>query len=205
MGNTIHRAVECTTLDCPHFKTCCRMPSSIYYNEAGTVDVVIVGQGAGWQEEHAQRSWCGKAGQLLRNILRDIRQDHMWDYGICLTNTVRCRPTQEQDGKLVDRAPTSVELGFCMSYLYRDIIEMRPKVLLLMGGSAASAFGHNRSVTSLRGRLRTSMVLISTEDDLAIPTIVTFHPAGVLRQPNLGRDMRRDIELAFNKAKESQC
>jgi len=168
------------------------MPSSNYLNEEGKVDVVIVGQGAGWQEEHNQRSWCGKAGQLLRNILRDIKQEHMWDYGISLTNTVRCRPTEIVDGKATDRAPTKEELEFCMPYLRRDISELHPRVLLLMGGSAASAFEFSGSVTSLRGREQ-----VISENGITYPAIITFHPAGVLRQPGLGRDMRRDIEKAF--------
>ena len=197
MANTVHRSVDCTTTDCPHYSTCCRMPSSIYYNEANTVDVVIVGQGAGWQEEHAKRSWCGKAGELLRTILRNVKQDHMWDYGICLTNTVRCRPTEMIDGKATDRAPTVVELTYCMPYLYRDILEIHPQVILLMGGSAAKAFNFDGSVTSLRGRQQ--VVDLVT---MQIPAIVTFHPAGVLRSPGLGKDMRRDIERAFNLAKE---
>ena len=198
MGHTVHRNVECNTQTCPHFQTCVRMPSSNYFNEEGKIDVVIVGQGAGWQEEHAKRSWCGKAGQLLRNILRDIRQDHMWDYGISLTNTVRCRPSELVNGKLSDRPPTKAELDFCMPYLRRDIIEMNPKVLLLMGGSSAGAFGFEGSVTSLRGREQ-----VATVSDATYPAIVTFHPAGVLRQPGLGKDMRKDIERAFTLSRNA--
>lgn len=196
---TAHLPVTCTSVVCSHKKTCCQLPSSCYYNGEGKIDVAIIGQGAGWQEERDKRPWVGKAGELLRNILRDIRQDHMWDYGICLTNTVRCRPTELVDGKTTDRPPTTMELANCMPFLYRDLMELQPKVLLLMGGSTAGAFNHEGSISHLRGlRGKTSPV-----GDRQIPTIITFHPAGVLRQPGLGKDMRKDIELAFNLARNS--
>lgn len=198
MGETKHLSVNCSTKECPHFKTCCQLPSSCYYNAEGKIDVAIIGQGAGWQEERDKRPWVGKAGELLRNILRDIRQDHMWDYGICLTNTVRCRPTELVDGKVTDRAPTQAELNVCLPYLTRDICELRPKVILLMGGSSAKACGLDGSVSSLRGKISDTFVFFPGNK-----IITTFHPAGVLRQPGLGKDMRKDIELAFNLARNS--
>jgi DNA polymerase len=154
---------------------------------------MIIGQGAGWQEEKDKKSWVGKAGELLRNILRDIRQDHMWDYGICLTNTVRCRPTEMVDGKKTDRAPNKEELLHCLPYLYNDINLLNPKMILLMGGSSSAAFGFEGSISNLRGKELKSG---------NIPTIITYHPAGVLRVPSMGKSMRADIELGFNLAKE---
>jgi DNA polymerase len=196
MGETKHLPVNCSTKECEHFKKCCQLPSSCYFNKEGKIDVMIVGQGAGWQEERDKKPWVGKAGELLRNILRDIKQDHMWDYGICLTNTVRCRPTELNDGKLSDRAPTVIELAHCMPNLYRDIHELKPKVILLMGGSSASSFGFDGTITSLRGKEQ-----VMDFRETKYPIMITFHPAGVLRQPGLGKDMRKDIEKAFNLSK----
>lgn len=194
---TTHLPVTCTNYECQHFKTCCQLPSSCYSNAEGKIDVMIVGQGAGWQEERDKKPWTGKAGELLRNILRDIRQDHMWDYGICLTNTVRCRPTELVDGKITDRAPNVIELTHCMPNLYRDIHALQPKVILLMGGSSASSFGFEGTISSIHGK-----ELSMDFREKNYPIIVTFHPAGVLRQPGLGKDMREDIEKGFNLAKE---
>jgi len=194
---TAHLPVNCTNTECEHSKKCCRLPSSCYYNKEGKIDVLIVGQGAGWQEERDKKPWVGKAGELLRNILRDIRQDHLWDYGICLTNTVRCRPTELVDGKITDRAPTAIELAHCMPNLYRDIHELKPQIILLMGGSAASSFGFEGTISSIHGK-----ELTMDFRGKNYPIMVTFHPAGVLRSPAVGKDMRKDIEKAFTITKQ---
>ena len=197
MGKTVHLPVSCSTKECSHFQTCCRLPSSVYYNAQDGVEVLIIGQGAGWTEERDKKPWVGKAGELLRNILRDIKQEHIYDYGICLTNTVRCRPTEIVDGKVTDRPPTRDELNHCLKYLYKDINDLHPRILLLMGGSTANAFNFEGSVTSLRGREQVVSV-----NGITYPAIITFHPAGVLRIPSMGRDLRRDTEKAFNLTRE---
>ena len=195
MSVTSHLPVTCTSLTCPHYKSCCQLPSSCYYSSENKIDIVIVGQGAGWQEERDKKPWVGKAGELLRNILREIRLTN--PLGICLTNTVRCRPTEIVGGKTTDRAPTKEELDNCLLYLYRDIAKLKPEVVLLMGSSAANSFNFEGSVTSLRGREQAVSIL-----DTTYPAIITFHPAGVLRIPSSGRQMRLDIEKVFKIAKE---
>ncbi|HLD91404.1 MAG TPA: uracil-DNA glycosylase [Patescibacteria group bacterium] len=153
---------------------------------------MAVGQGAGWQEERDHKPWIGKAGQLLRNILRDIRQENKKEYSICLTNIIRCRPTELIDNRVTDRPPTKEELTHCFKYLLSDIEELKPKIILLMGGSAASAFNFNSSISRIRGKLN-----IYTINKINYSIMATYHPAGVLRIPSLGMEMRKDILSAF--------
>lgn len=190
---TKHIPVDCKTEACPHYKTCCHMPTSAYYVD-DRIDIMVIGQGAGWQEERDNKPWVGDAGQLLRKVFRSIF-DGDQKLGVALANTVRCRPTEPAPGRrsgVKDRIPTEEEIAFCKPYLSKDIDELNPYLVLLAGGSAASAFGYKGSVGSLRGKPHI------VHDHIYM---VTYHPAGVLRQPHLGKEFRKDVEKACYLAK----
>lgn len=180
--------VECSQTQCPHYSKCCKLPTSCF-PQNDSIDLIIVGQGAGWQEERDHLPWIGKAGQLLRKVVKSVWEDK--PVGIALANTVRCRPTDAQ-GK--DRVPTQQELDFCMPYLQKDIDILKPYVVLLTGTSSTNAFGYKSgSISSMRGQVHT----IGTD----LVHMITYHPAGVLRNPDLGRKMRQDIERAIHMAR----
>ena len=195
MGRTIK--VNCTTTDCIHYNTCCRIPTETYFDEDDGVKIVVVGQGAGWQEEKNERPWIGKAGQLLRDVFKSVMKDKK-KVGIALTNTVRCRPSEPVNNsswKKKDREPTTLEVKTCNKYLIRDLNELKPEIVILAGGSAARAFGYTGTVHSLRGTTDTKQL---NGTNFITTVIVTYHPAGVLRKEELGTDLRLDIEMAYN-------
>jgi len=189
---TRHIPVNCTSTECSHYGKCALLPTSVY-DIGTTVDLMIVGQGAGWQEERDHRPWIGKAGELLRTVLRSVFEETK-PIGVALANTVRCRPTEPAiGGRVRDRAPNPAEVRSCMKYLTKDIAELKPYVVLLMGGAVAAAFGYAGAV----GSLRKTPKFVSP--DKAV--MITYHPAGVLRQPNLMTYMRSDIEKAIYLAR----
>jgi DNA polymerase len=68
---------------------------------------------------------------------------------------------------------------------------VRPKVLVLVGGSAAQMLlGTTEGITRLRGKW-----FDYRSDGLAqpIPALPIFHPAYLLRQPELKREAWRDL------------
>jgi DNA polymerase len=68
---------------------------------------------------------------------------------------------------------------------------VRPKVLVLVGGSSAQMLlGTNEGITRLRGRW---FDYRSEGLDQPIPTLPIFHPAYLLRQPELKREAWRDL------------
>ena len=86
---------------------------------------------------------CRRSGQLLDQLLTawEIRED---DFHIC--NIVKCRPPG-------NRAPKPEEAEKCRPLLTRQFNLVRPRVILLMGGTAYKYFTHDDTgITKVRGR-----------------------------------------------------
>ena len=77
-------------------------------------------------------------------------------------------------------------MELCVPYVKRQVQLVRPQAILLSGATAAHAMlGRVEGV----GRLREQTFQLD-----GIPTVVTYHPAGVLRNPTLKRDVWNDIK-----------
>jgi DNA polymerase len=134
--------------------------------------LMLVGEGPGETEDLLGRPFVGRAGELLDKMLAAIdlpRED------VYICNTVKCRPTLHDGGKLRNRAPTPHEMANCRAYLDEQIDIIAPAVILALGAPAAKSFlGSDFGITKGRGRWYAG--------PNGIPLMVTFHPAYVLRQ-----------------------
>jgi uracil-DNA glycosylase family protein len=134
--------------------------------------LAIVGEGPGENEDLRGEPFVGRAGELLTKMLAAIglaRED------VFITNTIKCRATSEESGRLVNRAPMQEEIASCSEYLHRELGIVRPKVILALGAPAAKSFlGAGFSITRQRG-----IWYVGPGD---VDLIVTFHPAYILRQ-----------------------
>jgi DNA polymerase len=114
-------------------------------------------------------------------MLATIGMDRSTAY---ITNVLYWRPPG-------NRKPTPSEIATCLPFVLRHIALVRPAVLVLCGGTAASALlATSEGITRLRGRWF----------DLAIPglegpvkTIATYHPSYLLRTPDWKRESWRDL------------
>ena len=146
--------------------------------------LMIVGEGPGETEDKLGRPFVGRAGQLLDQMLAAIdlpRED------VFICNTVKCRPTFNEGGKLRNRAPEPSEMANCRAYLDEQIDIIAPSVILALGAPAAKSFlGPKFLITKMRGTWY--------EGPNGIPLMVTFHPAYVLRQTgNTMIGVKRDV------------
>jgi uracil-DNA glycosylase family 4 len=89
-------------------------------------DLVLIGEGPGATEDATGRPFVGQAGQLLESILDAIEVPRSSVY---ITNIVKCRPPQ-------NRKPLPDEIAACLPYLHRHLENLRPKVIMPMGGTA---------------------------------------------------------------------
>ncbi|GAC1506173.1 MAG: uracil-DNA glycosylase [Vulcanimicrobiaceae bacterium] len=162
--------------------------------------LMVVGEGPGETEDRLGRPFVGRAGQLLDQMLAAIdlpRED------VYICNTVKCRPTFEDAGKLRNRAPQPQEMANCLPYLNAQIEIVEPAVILALGAPAAKTFlGPLFSITKQRGNWY--------EGPRGIPLMVTFHPAYVLRQTGntmtgVKRDVWHDLKLVRAKLQESSA
>ena len=153
--------------------------------------VLIIGEAPGADEDRIGRPFVGRSGQLLDRMLAAIGLDRT---GVQITNVIYWRPPG-------NRKPTTAEIASCLPFVLRHIALSRPQVLVLAGGTAASALlPHTEGITKLRGRW---YELAVPGLDRPVPTLPMFHPSFLLRAPERKREAWRDL-LALKARLQAQ-
>lgn len=139
-------------------------------------DLMFVGEAPGHDEDVQGEPFVGRAGQLLTRIIEAMgfkRSD------VYIGNVNKCRPPN-------NRAPLPDEMDTCRPFLLRQIDIVKPKVLCLLGATAARGLLQSKeSITRLRGQF------IRWRGILVMPT---FHPAYLLRNPSEKRTVWEDVQ-----------
>ena len=131
--------------------------------------VMIVGEGPGQREDELRKPFVGEAGLLLNKMLNAINIDRNKIY---ITNVVNFRPPN-------NRKPERSEINRYSYYLRKHISIINPKILILLGSTAMeSLLGSNVKISKIRGTWKEIII-----KDKVYNSIVTFHPAYLLRQP----------------------
>ncbi len=143
-------------------------------------DWMIVGEAPGEQEDLQGEPFVGPAGQLLDQMLRAVGQSRRADSGegreddqagdpskrVFIANTLKCRPPR-------NRNPEPDEMARCEPFLQRQVMLVKPRLILLMGRFAVKQLlKSDDAIGKLRGRVHRYE---------GIPVIVTYHPAYLLR------------------------
>jgi len=139
-------------------------------------ELMFVGEGPGAEEDRQGLPFVGAAGELLNRIIQAIEKTRDEVY---IANVVKCRPPGNRD-------PQPDEVTACRGYLDKQIALVRPRVLVALGKVAAQALLGNDSPI---GRLRGQWFKVQ-----GIPTMVTYHPAALLRNPALKRPTWEDMQ-----------
>lgn len=155
-------------------------------------EVMFIGEGPGFKEDHTGEPFVGRSGQLLDKILEAIGLSRRTVY---IANIVKCHPMKnpadpESHGN--DRPPTQEEMDACRGWLEAQIRAIKPKVIVTLGAVPAKALlGDLTPITKIRGQWRTY------DPGGGLPPIKllpTFHPAALLRNPDLKRDVWDDMK-----------
>ncbi|MGC2662255.1 MAG: uracil-DNA glycosylase [Bryobacteraceae bacterium] len=134
--------------------------------------LVFVGEGPGADEDAQGLPFVGRAGQLLTQMIENtaLREGipiKRPDVYIC--NVVKCRPPE-------NRTPQPDEMETCGTFLFRQLMSIRPKAICALGGTAMKALLQTKEgITKSRGQWH------KWRD---IPVMVTYHPSYLLRQYN---------------------
>ncbi len=136
-----------------------------------TSPLVLVGEAPGPQEDKQGVPFVGPSGELLTRVLRELglRRDQLW-----ITNVVKVWPTRRQGRSLRTRPPNAAERRASRPFFEREIAIIRPRALVLLGGTAAQeVLGRRIKLTDERGKW--------FDTPFGVPAIVTFHPSYILR------------------------
>ena len=160
----------------------------------GELGVLIVAEAPGHNEDEQGIQLIGKAGQKLRKVLKKIGID--LDRDCWKTNAVICRPKTASDA---NRTPTKQEIEYCRPNLIQTMKELKPRVVILLGGPAMeSVIGHLwRPDIGPVGRWVGFQIPCQRPNMWICPT---YHPSFLERQEDEVLDLwfERHLEGAFN-------
>lgn len=167
----------------------CRLGSSRKNFVFGTGDpsakVVVIGEAPGADEDEQGKPFVGRAGKLLTDILAAINFSRDEVY-IC--NIIKCRPP-------ANRNPLPDEIKQCEPYLIKQLKIINPTFILCLGTFAAQTLLKTKEpLGKLRGKFFNYKIESKT-----IKTLITYHPAALLRNPNWKRPTWEDVKMFKNE------
>lgn len=131
-------------------------------------DIMFIGEAPGADEDQQGLAFVGAAGQFLTKMIAAMgytREE------VFIANICKCRPPG-------NRTPLPEEMQTCLPFLREQIRIVRPKVIVLLGGTAIKGLLETQvGVTRLQGQW--------TKYD-GIPVMPTYHPAYILRFESFG-------------------
>tara|TARA_S200000501_G_scaffold370915_1_gene412983 strand:- start:866 stop:1570 length:705 start_codon:yes stop_codon:yes gene_type:complete len=150
--------------------------------------IMIVGEAPGEKEDETGKPFVGEAGLLLNKMLNAIKIERE---NIYITNLVNYRPPG-------NRKPNSKEIIRYSKYLKEHISIINPRILIIMGSAAMeSLFGTKIQISKERGHWKE--IIIAQKTYL---TMVTFHPAYLLRIPEQKKHSWEDLKKINQKIAE---
>lgn len=146
-------------------------------------EILIIGESPGKEEIRLGKPFVGRSGELLTEVLKFFLGGKL--PRVFITNAVGCYPGEEVKKPLIRS---------CFPSLQEEIqaLGLRPKKVLLLGASAAEAVFPKANFRKLLGMWRREENLFP-----GAWILTSYHPAAVLRNPDLGRDLLRDLQKFF--------
>jgi len=141
-------------------------------------NLMVIGEAPGREEDIQGKPFVGPAGQLLDRMLGAIALGADDFY---VTNVVNWRLPK-------NRNPSPEDIALCRPFLDRHIDLVKPKVLLLVGGVSMGALTDLSGIMKNHGQWQD--VTIAGQSYPALPL---YHPAFLLRRPELKKDAWRDL------------
>lgn len=139
-------------------------------------ELVFVGEGPGHDEDVQGVPFVGRAGQLLNQMIQamGLSRDQVY-----IANVVKCRPPE-------NRTPEKDEIATCLPFLFRQLAQINPKVIVCLGSVAAQALlNTNKSISHFRGQWL---------DFRGAKLMATYHPAYLLRNPHAKPEVWADLK-----------
>ena len=142
--------------------------------------LMLIGEGAGIDDVGPQRPFQGPSGVMLDRMMGSI--------GVAVrdcytTNVIKCIPPGERNF-------SNEEVEACRPFLLRQILVVRPRLIIAFGALAAQTLLRTRlSISQLRGRVFDLGI-----NDHHMILVPTFNPAYLLRVPEKKREAWEDLK-----------
>ncbi|MCD9187604.1 MAG: uracil-DNA glycosylase [Pyrinomonadaceae bacterium] len=152
-------------------------PNEFFIFGTGKIDsnVVIVGESPGAPDADSEKPFMGPVGDLLVKILAAIglKRDDVY-----LTNVVKFISAGDE--------LTNEILNFFTPFLHREILAIKPKVIISLGNTPTKALlNTKKAISQIRGEFYNYN---------GIKLMPTFNPAYLLRDPAKKREVWEDMK-----------
>lgn len=164
-------------LDCKRCGLAAKRRTVVFGDGNPDAKIMLIGEAPGMEEDIQGKVFVGPAGQLLTNILAAIHLDRD---DIYITNILKCRPPQNRD-------PQEDEQTICSVHLFKQIEIIQPRFILALGRIAGQFLSGEKG--SVMNDLRNKIYSVKGSQ-----MMVTYHPAALLRNPELKRPTWDDIQ-----------
>ena len=147
---------------------------------------MLIGEAPGAEEDQRGEPFVGRAGKLLDAMLQALGLSRQQ---VFIANILKCRPPNNRD-------PRPEEVVACENYLAQQIAAVKPRLILTLGRVAAQNLLKTETpIGKMRGKRY-------EYGDPAVPVVVTYHPAYLLRAPREKKKSWQDLQLAMTIYKE---
>lgn len=137
-------------------------------------ELMFVGEQPGDKEDLEGRPFVGPAGAVLDRGLEEAGIDRDTVY---VTNVVKHFKWEPRGKRRIHKKPNALQIAACRPWLEVEIDRVRPRVVVLLGATAAQAvLGNKFRVTQQRGEI--------LPFSLAPYAMATVHPSSILRAPD---------------------
>ncbi|HLC60041.1 MAG TPA: uracil-DNA glycosylase [Candidatus Nanoarchaeia archaeon] len=138
-------------------------------------ELVFIGEAPGRNEAETGKPFIGRAGKLLRSIIKNIGID---EKEIFITNPVKYLPLKG--------TPSAEDIKHGKTHLEKQLKIINPKIIVLLGRVATLAnFEEPISVKKEHGKIIEKNEIIY---------LITYHPSAALRFPLLKKVLEQDLK-----------
>jgi len=184
--------------DCDLYKTSCSGTEGQYklncIEGVGPRDakIMIIGMCPGADECETKEPFTGESGIKLNDCLKaaGLKREEVF-----ITNLVRCRPprVKKSGGGYEDKEPLVSHIKACNQYLDKDIAEIEPRVLVMLGNTVTKAIIGKSGIKQIHGHSY-------WHEDYGTTCIPCYHPSYLIRRiENVTSEIEFVNDLKFAK------
>ena len=106
-------------------------------------ELMFIGEAPGYTEDKYGIPFTGKAGSMLNTYLKLFGFDRVNDTYI--TTIIKCKPPN-------NRPPHDFEIANCKPYLMQELVQVNPRIIILLGNTAMQSILGITGITKIRGK-----------------------------------------------------
>ncbi len=172
--------------------------NTVPYSGSINSPVAAIGEGPGREEDESGEAFVGPAGRDMTVVMTDfgIKRDDLF-----IANLLKCRP--KQPFSVNNATPGKFEVGNCFWFLWEQVKIVQPKLVILVGATAAKWVLNVGSVAMGKsaGKKEKLEVFGQNTVDWDCDYTIMWHPAAALHNPNNKKVVNQSMRDTFHRAK----